>query len=96
MHQKYIHYFGNESNESILEAYGLVNKSKQDIDRLRPKACPNCQEQNKIDSKFCSKCRMVLTFDGYSEILEEKEHKQSEVKSLEQKYEKDMKEGTDR
>ena len=92
MHQKYVHYFGNESNESILEAYGLTNKNKEDIDRLKPKACPNCQEQNKIDSKFCSNCRMVLSFDGYSEILEEKEQKQSEVKTLAQKYEKDMKE----
>ena len=32
MHQKYIHYYGNESNESILEAYGLINKNKQEID----------------------------------------------------------------
>ncbi|MDW0246274.1 MAG: tyrosine-type recombinase/integrase [Nitrososphaeraceae archaeon] len=53
MHQKYIHYFGNESNESILEAYGLINKNKQEIDKLKPKSCPNCQEPNKIDSKFC-------------------------------------------
>ncbi|MDW0230922.1 MAG: hypothetical protein QOA62_02690, partial [Nitrososphaeraceae archaeon] len=53
MHQKYIHYFGNESNESILEAYGLINKNKQEIDKLKPKSCSNCQEPNKIDSKFC-------------------------------------------
>ena len=53
MHQKYIHYFGNESNESILEAYGLINKNKEEIDKLRPKQCPNCNERlNKIDSKF--------------------------------------------
>ena len=24
MHLKYLHYFGNESNESLLEAYGIV------------------------------------------------------------------------
>ena len=29
MHQKYLHYFGNESNESILEAYGLKPKQKK-------------------------------------------------------------------
>ena len=93
MHQKYIHYFGNESNESILEAYGLINKNKQEIDRLRPKQCPNCNEpSNKIDSKFCVKCRMVLSYDGYTELLQEKELKQSEVKTLTEKYEKDMKE----
>ena len=34
---KYLHYFGNESNESLLEAYGIV-ASGQQIDQLRPKA----------------------------------------------------------
>ena len=93
VHLKYIHYYGNESNESILEAYGLINKGSEEIDKLKPKTCPNCNESaNKIDSKFCSKCRMVLTYDGYSEILEEKESKQSEIKLLAEKYQKDMKE----
>lgn len=73
MHQKYIHYFGNESNESILEAYGITNKNKQEIDKLKPKACPNCQEPNKIDAKFCSKCRMVLSYDSYTELVQEKQ-----------------------
>jgi len=39
MPQKYLHYFGNESSESILQAYGIVTKEKQDIDKLRPKQC---------------------------------------------------------
>jgi integrase len=82
MHQKYIHYFGNESNESILEAYGLIDKNKQEIDKLKPKACPNCSEQNKIDSKFCSKCRMVLSYDSYTELVQEKEE------TFTEKYEK--------
>jgi integrase/recombinase XerD len=29
MHLKYLHYFGNESNDSILKAYGIVTKGKQ-------------------------------------------------------------------
>jgi integrase len=41
MHQKYIHYYGNESNESILEAYGLINRSKDELDKLRPKQFSN-------------------------------------------------------
>jgi integrase len=63
MHLKYLHYFGNESSESLLEAYGLVDKGVQ-IDQLRPKQCPNCSEPNKPDSKFCVKCRIVLTYDA--------------------------------
>jgi integrase/recombinase XerD len=69
---KYVHYYGNESSESLLEAYGLVDHGIQ-IDQLRPKQCPNCNEGNKPDSKFCAKCRMVLTYDAYEETLKEQE-----------------------
>ena len=82
MHQKYIHYYGNESNESILEAYGLISKSKQDIDRLKPRTCPNCNEHNKIDSKFCAKCRMVLSYDPYTQVIEENESEKDEMTKL--------------
>jgi integrase/recombinase XerD len=34
MAQKYIHYFGNESSESLLEAYGIVIKNNVPIDNL--------------------------------------------------------------
>ena len=90
MHLKYLHYFGNESNESLLEAYGLVDKGIQK-DQLRAKQCPNCSEPNKPVSKFCSKCRMVLTYDAYSETIEEKQQNESEVKKLKDKYEQDLK-----
>jgi integrase len=82
MHLKYLHYFGNESNDSILEAYGIITKDKQLSDALRPKQCPNCNEPNKPDSKFCAKCRMVLTYDAYSETVEEKEVKDREIGEL--------------
>ena len=90
MPQKYIHYFGNESNESLLEAYGLMPRGQQ-IDHLKSKQCPNCSEPNKPDSKFCAKCRMVLTYDAYNETVEEKQQKESEVKELREKYEQEMK-----
>jgi hypothetical protein len=83
MHLKYLHYFGNESNESLLEAYGIVAKGQQ-IDQLRPKQCPNCSEPNKPDSKFCAKCRMVLTYDAYNETLENQKKKEDDVNILKQ------------
>ncbi|MFL6381082.1 MAG: hypothetical protein ACJ72S_07310 [Nitrososphaeraceae archaeon] len=46
MVQKYSHYFGNESSESLLEAYGIVTKNNILIDTLNPKICPNCNESN--------------------------------------------------
>ena len=64
MHLKYLHYFGNESNESILEAYGMKPRAEE-IDKMKPKQCPNCSELNKIDSKFCVKCKMILSYDIY-------------------------------
>jgi hypothetical protein len=90
MPQKYLHYFGNESSEGILQANGILPKDQR-INQLRPKQCPNCMEPNKSDSKFCAKCRMVLTYDAYIETIEEKERKESEVKQLQDKYEQDMK-----
>lgn len=78
MHLKYLHYFGNESSESLLEAYGLVDKGIQ-IDQLRPKQCPNCSEPNKADSKFCAKCRMVLSYDAYAESLQKQEEERNQI-----------------
>lgn len=90
MHLKYEHWFGNEGSESLLEAYGLVDHGIM-INQLKPKQCPNCNEGNKPDSKFCNKCRMVLTYDAYSETLKEQDERQSEVRTLKVKYEQDMK-----
>ena len=69
IHQKYLHYYGNESNESILEAYGLKPREDNAIDKMKPRQCPNCSELNKIDSKFCVNCRMVLSYDSYIETV---------------------------
>ncbi|MFL6369475.1 MAG: hypothetical protein ACJ72F_01420, partial [Nitrososphaeraceae archaeon] len=71
MAQKYIHYFGNESSESLLEAYGTVTKNNVPIDTLNPKICPNCNEGNAQDARFYRKCKMIMSFDGYQEVLQE-------------------------
>ena len=91
MHLKYLHYYGGESNQSLLEAYGMVAKGKQPSNVLKSKQCPNCFEPGKPDQKYCVKCGLVLSYDAYSETIEEKERKESEVKQLQNKYEQDMK-----
>ncbi|MGH9983471.1 MAG: hypothetical protein ACRD8W_05880, partial [Nitrososphaeraceae archaeon] len=91
MHLKYLHYFGNESNDSILEAYGIITKNKVRSDTLSSKQCPNCNESNMPGSKFCAKCRMVLTYDAYNETLEKEQEKESEMQKLKEKQELDMK-----
>ena len=85
MHLRYTHYFGNESSEELLESYGVETKNNKGKDKnalLRPKQCPNCNEPNKPDSKFCAKCRMVLTYDAYNETVEEKEDKGKEIDKM--------------
>jgi integrase/recombinase XerD len=59
MQLKYVHYFGNESNNSILQEYGILPKDNEEVDVLKPKQCPNCSEPNRPDQKFCVKCRMI-------------------------------------
>ena len=82
MHLKYLHYFGNESNESILEAYGIVTKDHKLSDALNSKQCPNCNEPNKPDSKFCAKCRMVLRYDAYEDTVNNKQERDDAISIL--------------
>jgi integrase len=87
----YLHYFGSESSNSLLEAYGIVTNEQKRSNILNYKQCPNCNEPNKPDGKFCAKCRMVLTYDAYNETLEMQQEKESEVERLQEKYEQDLK-----
>ena len=92
MPQKYVHYFGNEANQNILEAYGLKPKFEE-IDKLKPRQCPNCNELNKIDSKFCVKCRMVLSYDSYMETIQDNSSKfKDEIEQLKHEHVIQMKE----
>jgi integrase/recombinase XerD len=52
------------------------------IDQLRPKQCPNCSEPNKPDSKFCAKCRMVLSYDAYEGTVDNKQEKEDVIATL--------------
>ena len=91
MHLKYIHYFGDESSETLLEAYGIITKNQEQINALRYKQCPNCAEPNKPENQFCCKCKMVLTFGAYHETIEKEKQRESEVQDLKDRYEQDMK-----
>lgn len=86
MPQVYIHYFGNESSNSLLDAYGVKNNRGHTMKLFRPKQCPNCNEPNKPESKFCAKCRMVLTFDAYNETLLNQREKEMEIKAMQERY----------
>jgi integrase/recombinase XerD len=61
------------------------NKGKDKNALLRPKQCPNCNESNISDSKFCAKCRMVLTYDAYNETIEEKQDKDKQLQTVKER-----------
>jgi hypothetical protein len=90
MPKRYVHLFGNAACEDILEEYGLVDKNPN-ISTLQSKQCPNCDEPNKPDSMFCAKCRMILSYDAYNETIEEQKKRESQVKTLQDRYEQEMK-----
>jgi hypothetical protein len=83
----YTHELGNESSELLLQSYGIVPASALENDILKPRQCPNCNEPNKPESKFCIKCKMVLTYDAYSETLEKEQQRESEIKDLKERLE---------
>jgi DNA-binding protein H-NS len=78
----YLHYFGNESSKSLLEAYGVEEYNQQQIDILKAKTCSNCMEPNKPDAQFCFKCNFVMSFEAYHKTMEEKERNDQELRAL--------------
>ena len=83
MPQRYLHYFGTESSKSILQIKGVI-KENENIQntKLKPRYCPNCNECNKSESKFCISCKMVLSIDSYTETLEKQKEKDNDIEEL--------------
>ena len=88
--QRYQHYYDNDSVEAMLVADGLIlpnatGKNKRDL--LKPKQCPNCDESNKPETKFCVKCKFILSFDAYNEKAQEAEKNKREIQELKEEQE---------
>ena len=77
MPEVYIHYFGTESSNSILEAYGIEKNDSTRKNLLNPVSCPNCFESVTKDARICPSCKMILKYDAYNETLEEQKRKES-------------------
>jgi hypothetical protein len=81
----YTHEFGNESSELLLQVCGIIPANSQEDNILKPRQCPNCNEPNKPDSKFCNNCNMILTYDAYTETIEKEKQRELELKDLKEK-----------
>ena len=86
MPQKYLHYFGNEASESLLEAYGIITKGQKLSDALNQNNVLIAMKPNKPDSKFCAHCRMVLTYDAYNETIDEQKKKEDKLTVMEGQF----------
>jgi integrase len=64
----YIHFLASSSSKSLLEARGIISKDNHESNILQAIYCPNCQEPNTPHSKFCLKCKMVLTPEEYADV----------------------------
>lgn len=84
MPAKYLHYFSNQSNNALLEAYGILPENSNNGLSIcvTVKPCPQCKEPNTPDARFCAKCRMVLKYDGYKEAKEKEDEKEQGIKAL--------------
>ncbi|MGB7632364.1 MAG: site-specific integrase [Nitrososphaeraceae archaeon] len=91
MVEVYTHEFSNESSQLLLQARGIIPANTQEDNIMKPVQCPNCNEPNKPDSRFCNKCNMILTYDAYNKTLEKEKQRESEVQNLRERYEQDMK-----
>jgi integrase/recombinase XerD len=98
MHLKYLHYYGDESNNSILQEYGILSKENDGVNLLRSKQCPNCNEPNRPDKKFCVKCKLALTYEAWTQKEDEITQLRRQMKDMEQHqqemelYQKEMSE----
>jgi hypothetical protein len=83
----YLHFFGTESCNSLLETSGILKKECNQAVSLMPVQCPGCKTLNKLGSKFCTKCEMVLSYDACAETLAKEQQKESEINNLRTKLE---------
>jgi integrase/recombinase XerD len=83
--QKYQHYYNDDSFDAMLTMMdGLkpIAPAKGKV-LLKPRLCPNCQETNTPESKFCAKCKFVLSFDAFNETTQGAEETKKRLERLE-------------
>jgi hypothetical protein len=78
---------GNDLKQKILVQNGII--SEQQVEK-KPSVlnCPRCNLVNAIENKYCSKCSYPLVPSAFDEI---KAAEEVRIKTMEQKYEHDMK-----
>lgn len=84
MIEVYTHDLGGESSKGLLAAYGILPKEGPEGSVLQPKYCPNCNEPNKPDSKYCENdtCGHPLSFEAYKEQKDREAEKDKRIDEM--------------
>ena len=83
MPRVYVHLKG-ESSKILLQKRGIIKKEDTEISNaLRSTQCPNCFELCIPGSSFCARCKMILTYNGYNEILHTQKEKEDKLTRIE-------------
>jgi site-specific recombinase XerD/ribosomal protein L40E len=68
----YVHLSGEDVDRKLLEKAGKLKEGKEIVDKLKPKVCGKCGEENPISVKFCWKCYNPLDVAEVKKIEEVK------------------------
>ena len=79
---------GNDLKEKILSYNGIISETEV-TKKPSIHTCPRCELINTTENKYCSKCSYPLVPQAFEEIKESEELK---LKTLEKKYQNDIKE----
>ncbi len=73
MPEVYIHHLGKASSKQLLQSFGIIEKEDTEVKEKKIIICPNCSEpNNKLETtKFCFKCKMILSFTSYERVTNE-------------------------
>lgn len=84
MAEIYTHGLGDESSEDLLLADGIdvknIANKDQEATQQALQSIPALQEPNKLTSKFCNNCQIVLAFDAFNETIKDAEESKKNVK----------------
>ncbi|MGD1836408.1 MAG: tyrosine-type recombinase/integrase [Nitrososphaeraceae archaeon] len=82
MPRVYIH-LNDESSKILLEKKGILTKQDRENSVInKSKICTNCSEPNRPDAKWCISCKMVISYDSYSETLEKQKKKENDIQEM--------------
>jgi hypothetical protein len=85
MHLKYLHYFDNQSSESLLEAYGIVTKYQKLAMHLNSS---NVLTAMNLTGRQQVLCQMQdnVDDDAYAETLDNQKEKEDKLAIMEQRF----------